>query len=269
MTNVNVPLGMLDDLPPTPRAQTSFEKDVFEYLLATGAPNPELAARVTDPSARKAFEASVMERRLVDWPHLGMYRGENAALSSCPEVVFLGCSITEIWQHSDSVLFSNGIIGRGISGQTSPQLLLRFYPDVIALRPKAVHIMCGSNDIAGNTGPTARRDYQNNILAMLDLALVNGIAVLLGSIPPSVQFKHRPDIRPAGRIAELNGWLRSIATMRGATYVDYFSALADADGALPAQYSNDGLHPNRAGYDVMRPVALAAIHTALETVGAD
>ncbi|WP_243048770.1 GDSL-type esterase/lipase family protein [Dyella sp. RRB7] len=263
MSQKTIPQGMVDELEPTPRTNTPFERAVLDYILKTGPRDMEMYARITDPQTRTAYEAAELQRRATDWPHLGMYRGENASLHVRPDVVFIGCSITEIWQHGDASLFSNGIVGRGISGQTSQQLLLRFYPDVVALRPKVVHILCGSNDIAGNTGPCTPQDYKNNIMAMMDLAFANGMAVVIGSIPPSNQFNHRPEMHPAARIAELNTWLREIAGKRGATYVDYFSALTDIDGSLPPKYSNDGLHPNAAGYEVMRPLALAAIRSSL------
>ncbi|MBB5357470.1 lysophospholipase L1-like esterase [Rhodanobacter sp. ANJX3] len=261
MTQAQTPVGMVDRLDPTPRRHSPFEQALLKFLLGSGPAGPELIALVTDPEARAAYTAAEVGQRSRDWPFLGLYRGENETVrkEGCPKVVFIGDSITEIWRYADPGFFTNGIIGRGISGQTTPQTLIRFYPDVVALRPQAVHILCGSNDIAGNTGATTPQDYKNNILAMLDIAQVNGINVLLGSITPAAGFTHSPQVRPIARIAELNDWLRHTANERGAVFIDYFSALAAEDRSLPPRYTNDGLHPNRAGYDVMRPLVVEAM----------
>lgn len=261
MTQKANPVGMVDELEATPRANSPFEQAVLEFVLRSGPPDMALLARVTNASDRAAYTAAEVEQRTRDWPFLGLYRAENAAVrqQGRPKVVFIGDSITEIWRYGDPDFFTNGIVDRGISGQTTPQTLVRFYPDVVALKPTAVHILCGGNDIAGNTGATTPQDYKNNILAMLDIAQVNGITVLLGSITPAAGFSHSPQVRPIARIAELNEWLRQTANERGAVFIDYFSALAAEDRSLPPQYTNDGLHPNKAGYDVMRPLAMAAI----------
>jgi lysophospholipase L1-like esterase len=256
---------MVDELEATPRARSPFEQAVLAFALQTGPQDAEVLARVMDPTTREAYAKAEAQQRAEDWPHLGLYRGENACVGTAhaPKVVFIGDSITEMWRYADPELFSDGIVGRGISGQTSPQILTRFYPDVVALKPTAVHILCGANDIAGNTGPTTPRDYTNNITAMLDMAQFNGIKVLLGSITPAAQFSHRPEIEPVARIKELNAWLGEIAIERGAMFVDYFSALATEDRSLRADYANDGVHPNAAGYSAMRPLALAAIEKVL------
>ena len=265
MTQKTAPVGMVDQLEATPRENSPFEQAVLEFVLRSGPPDMSLIARVTDANDRAAYTAAEVEQRARDWPFLGLYRGENDAVRAQgrPKVVLIGDSITEIWRYGDPDFFTNGIIGRGISGQTTPQTLLRFYPDVVALKPAAVHILCGGNDIAGNTGATTPQDYKNNILAMLDIAQVNGIKVLLGSITPAAGFSHSPQVRPIARIAELNEWLRNIAKERDAVFIDYFSALAAEDRSLPPQYTNDGLHPNKVGYDVMRPLAKAAIAEVL------
>ena len=268
MSQAIPPIGMVDQLQATPRAQTPFEQAVLAFALKTGPQDAEVLARVMDPEAREAYAKAEIEQRAVDWPHLGLYRGEDAedVTAERPKVVFIGDSITEMWRYGDPELFSNGTLGRGISGQTSPQILIRFYPDVVALKPTAVHILCGANDIAGNTGPTTPQDYKNNIMAMLDIAQSNGIKVLLGSITPAAQFSHRPEVAPMARIAELNEWLRQIASERSAIFVDYFSALATEDRSMRTDYANDGLHPNAAGYEAMRPLALAAIQQVLGSV---
>lgn len=261
MTQKATPVGMVDELEATPRANSPFEQAVLEFVLRSGPPDMALMARVTDAGDRTAYTAAEVEQRARDWPFLGLYRGENEVVrqQGRPKVVFIGDSITEIWRYGDPDLFTNGIVGRGISGQTTPQTLVRFYPDVVALKPAAVHILCGGNDIAGNTGATMPQDYKNNMLAMLDIAQVNGIKVLLGSITPAAGFSHSPQVKPIARIAELNEWLRYIAEERGAVFIDYFNALVAEDRSLPPQYTNDGLHPNKFGYDVMRPLVVAAI----------
>lgn len=259
------PVGMADHLDATPRENSPFEQAVLEFVLRSGPPDMALIARVTDATDRAAYTAAEIEQRARDWPFLGLYRGENDFVRARgrPKVVFIGDSITEIWRYGDPDFFTNGIVGRGISGQTTPQTLLRFYPDVVALKPAAVHILCGGNDIAGNTGATTPQDYKNNILAMLDIAQVNGIKVLLGSITPAAAFSHSPQVRPIARIAELNEWLRFIAQERGAAFIDYFSALAAEDRSLPPEYTNDGLHPNKKAYAVMQLLARATIDNLL------
>jgi lysophospholipase L1-like esterase len=204
-----------------------------------------------------------------DWGWLCRYRDDNAALvgAPAPRVVFMGDSITEFWSRFDPDLFGEGVINRGISGQTSPQMLLRFYSDVVALRPAAVHIMAGTNDLAGNTGPSRPEDFKNNIRAMADLAEANGIAVILASIPPAAAFPWRSEVEPAPIIAALNAWLESYAAERGLVFVDYHAAMAGPAGELRSELSGDGVHPDAEGYAVMRPLtigALAAVGVAIE-----
>ena len=201
-----------------------------------------------------------------DWAWLCRYREENEKVRAdphvVPRVVFIGDSITEGWIAADPGFFTNGIFDRGIAGQTSPQLLVRFWQDVVSLRPKVVHIMVGTNDIAGNTGPTTPEAYKNAIRAMVSLAQANGIVVILGSIPPADQFGWATQHRPASWIAGLNLWLKSYADERGAIYADHFTPLAGPNGELRPEYGPDGVHPNAAGYAVMRPVAEKAIVAA-------
>jgi lysophospholipase L1-like esterase len=200
-----------------------------------------------------------------DFPDLCHYKSENAAFikGTHPTVVFMGDSITEGWGVGDPSLFSRGVIDRGISGQTSPQMLVRFYQDVVALHPKAVHIMAGTNDVAGNTGPSSPDDFKNNIRAMVDLAKANHIQVVLASILPAERFPWRPDIQPAEQIRQLNKWLRQLADQRKLVYADYYSSLTTASGGFRAELSNDGVHPNSDGYAAMRPIADAALRKAM------
>jgi lysophospholipase L1-like esterase len=190
-----------------------------------------------------------------DWAGLCKYRAANSEVlaSSTPtRVVFIGDSITEGWVTADPSLFERGVVGRGIGGQTTPQMLVRFRADVVALKPKVVHLLAGTNDIAGNTGPSTVQDYKNNIMSMVEIAQANGIDVIVGSIPPAAAFPWRPQISPLPRIAELNAWLRDYANQKKLRFIDYHSALVGAAGELRSDLGNDGVHPNSNGYAVMR-----------------
>ena len=199
-----------------------------------------------------------------DWAWLCRYRAENAQVDPAnpPHVVFIGDSITDNWLSSDPDFFAHGNLDRGISGQTSPQLLVRFWQDVVALHPAVVHIMVGTNDIAGNTGPTSPEAYMNAVRAMVDIAKTNHIAVILGSIPPTVTFGWQPDVKPGPWVARLNQWLKDYAAQEHLVFADYHTALAGPAGELPAEFGPDGVHPNPAGYAVMRGVATRAISEA-------
>jgi len=225
------------------------------------APCPVVPAE-PDPAWWKALGAY---NRNNDWPWLCRFVQDNAALKARPTVVFMGDSITEGWLVRDPAMFTPGRIDRGISGQTTPQMLLRFWQDVIALKPKVVHIMAGTNDLAGNTGPNSPEGYRNNIRAMVDLARANRIAVILGSIPPAARFGWQPAVEPLRRIAELNVWLKAYAAERHLVYADYHAVLATPEGAMKPELSPDGVHPNAAGYKLMRPIAEAALKAALKT----
>jgi lysophospholipase L1-like esterase len=207
------------------------------------------------PSAEDlaTYQKYVQALRANDWAFLCRYKQENGQLTAGtrPRVVLLGDSITENWKPRDPDLFVDGVVDRGIGGQTTPQMLLRFYQDVIALRPHVVHILAGTNDIAGNTGPTSDAQFQDNIRAMVDLARAHGIKVILASIPPAAAFSWLPDSRPAPRILAWNDWLRAYAREEGLVFVDYHAALTDAAGGMRPEFSTDGVHPTRAGYQLM------------------
>jgi lysophospholipase L1-like esterase len=205
-----------------------------------------------------------------DWPNLCRYAAQNAALpppakGEPPRVVFLGDSITLIWKDRDPPFFAaeTGRIDRGISGQTTPQMLVRFMADVVALHPRVVHIMAATNDIAGNTGPETLQGVKNNLMAMATLARANGIKVILASTPPADDFPWRKGMNPAPKIAELNAWIRSYAAKEGFVYADYTAVLDDGHGAMKQGLATDGVHPVTAGYKVMEPVTLKAIDQAL------
>jgi lysophospholipase L1-like esterase len=235
-------------------------------LLAGAAATPLLAAAAGAAEA-DGWEELNKRGLLSDPAGLARYRADNARLRASAarvDIVFMGDSITEGWQAKRPAFFRAGRVNRGISGQTTPQMLLRFMADVVSLKPRAVHIMGGTNDIAGNTGPMTAEMTEDNVRAMSAIARQHRIAVLLASIPPAGRFPWRPEVEPAPRITELNAWLRRFASETGATYVDYHSALADAYGAMKPGLASDGVHPTEAGYDVMARVA----EPALERVAA-
>ena len=164
----------------------------------------------------------------------------------------MGDSITENWNLADPRLFDRGVLNRGISGQTSEQMLVRFPSDVVALKPRIVLILAGTNDIAGNTGPTSPEYFKNDIMAMIAIARANAIEPVLCSIPPTAAFSWRPQVKPKPWIKQLNAWLRIYASDNHLRYIDYYSLLAGPSGEFRADLSNDGVHPNRSGYSLMR-----------------
>jgi lysophospholipase L1-like esterase len=197
-----------------------------------------------------------------DYGQVCRYHAANAALRTAGKpvrVIFFGDSITDNWLKGDPSLFVPGIVDRGISGQTTAQMLVRFREDVIALHPAAVHIMAGTNDIAGNTGAATLEIVEGNIQTMAELARAHGIRVMLASTLPAAAFRWSPDRKPAATIAALDRWLRGYAAQNHFAYVDYYRSLADADGGMKPGLSSDGVHPTPAGYAVMKPIALAAI----------
>lgn len=214
--------------------------------------------------------ASAQAPSPADWPNLGRYRAANDSLGPPKpgekRVVFIGDSITDSWAPFFPALFpGKPYIGRGISGQTSPQILVRFRQDVVALRPRVVVILAGTNDIAGNTGPSTLEMIQDNIASMTEIAQANGIRVVIGSVLPARQFSWKKELEPAPLIVELNSRLRRYAERVGAVYLDYHSALVDGAGGLRADLGKDAVHPNLAGYKVMAPLAEKAIKIALKT----
>jgi len=202
-----------------------------------------------------------------DFAYLARYRADNERLVPTPghpRIVFMGDSITENWANLAGDFFTPGRIGRGIAGQTTPQMLLRFRQDVIDLHPAVVQIMAGTNDIAGNTGPMTPEQTQANIRSMVELAHAHAIRVILASIPPADQFPWKPGLEAAGQIVAMNIWLKAYAARSGCVYADYWSALKQTDGlGMREGLSSDHVHPTKAGYAVMAPVADAAIKRAL------
>ena len=192
-----------------------------------------------------------------DWPNLSRYAADNAtriAARQRSDIVFMGDSITQGWPDKSPAFFTGGKVCRGIGGQTTPQMLIRMMPDVVALKPKAVHIMAGTNDIAGNTGPMTPAQTIANIEAMIVIAKAYGIKVLLGSIPPAANFPWRSGLETAQAIIALNAQLRRLATKQNILFVDYTPALATPTGAMKPGLAYDGVHPDVAGYAAMESV---------------
>lgn len=232
----------------------------LKTLMAAALLFPAAAAAQQSPE-QQARE----ERARMDPAGLTRYRDENAKLTptpGMPRIVFMGDSITENWRNLAPEFFQRGHVGRGISGQTTQQMLVRFRQDVIDLKPRVVHIMAGTNDVAGNTGLETDADIENDICSMVELAQAHGIRIILASIPPAADFPWHKGLNPGPRIMRLNAWLRDYAAKSGSVYADYWSATHDGD-AFRADLALDGVHPNKAGYAVMAPIAEAAIRKAL------
>jgi lysophospholipase L1-like esterase len=201
---------------------------------------------------------------LTDWPWLARYRDDNAKLIASGvkvDTVFLGDSITEGWVRADAEFFSKGNVGRGISAQTTPQILVRMHADVIALKPRVVHIMAGTNDIAENTGPMTAQESQNNLMAMCEIAKAHKLRIVLGSVPPASKYWWKPESKPKPAALAMNEWLRAYAKQIGAKYADYAAVLTDASGNVKLELAKDEVHPTPAGYAAMRTVAEAAIRS--------
>ena len=246
----------------------------------TQAPS-KLAGDCPEMTEAKA-RLEAQEKRLKDWPDLARYRDANARVAAPAKneqrVVFMGDSITDAWVQPRFGGFFPGkpYIGRGISGQTTPQMLLRSRADVIAIQPKVVVILAGTNDIAGNTGPIALEETEGNLASMAELARANGIRVVLSSVLPVSNYGRDRDgnpldmrtKRPPEKILELNAWIKKYAAVNDHSYLNYFSAMVDEHGLLKKELSEDGLHPNAAGYAVMAPLAEKAIQLALHEIPA-
>jgi lysophospholipase L1-like esterase len=204
---------------------------------------------------------------LTDFPWLERFKEDDVKLGPPAagenRVVFMGDSITQGW-HLDESFQGKPYVNRGISGQTTPQMVLRFRQDVIALQPKVVVILAGTNDIAGNTGPETLEQIEDNLASMADLANANGIKVVLCSITPAFDYPWQPGLTPAPKIDAVNTWMKAYAADKGYVYVDFHSAMKDARDGLPAALSRDGVHPLPAGYAVMTPLVEAGIEKALK-----
>jgi lysophospholipase L1-like esterase len=240
---------------------------LFALAITASAQNPPAAQESPDALKQRLDQ---MQRRLQDWPQLNRYHDANAKVAPPAKdenrVVFMGDSITDSWKLAE-YFPDKPYINRGISGQTTPQMLIRFRPDVIAHKPKVVVILAGTNDIASNTGPMTLEMIEDNYVSMAELAKANGIRVVFSSVLPVHDYnaqRKMTDRRPPDKILKLNEWLKDYSAKNGHTYLDYFSKMVDDKGFMKAELANDGLHPNAEGYKVMAPLAEAALGQALK-----
>jgi lysophospholipase L1-like esterase len=235
------------------------------------APAPAQGAgrAALSPEEIAARARTQQERLLNDWPNLARYRSQNAQLgppaAGEDRVVFYGDSITDGWGRVQGAFFpGKPYVNRGISGQTTAQMVVRFRQDVVALKPKVVVILAGTNDIAGNTGPATPEMIQDNFMSMVDIARQNDIKVVLSSILPASDYPWKPGLDPGPKIVAMNKWLKDYAATRGLVYLDYYPAVVDDKLGMKAQLASDGVHPTKAGYDIMSPLAETAIERALK-----
>ena len=229
-----------------------------------------VSAQLTSAPVTVGSGANVgaMEAKLADWAQLGRYKAANAALAPAAagedRVVFYGASMTEFWGKNGTSFFpGKPYVNRGIGGQTTAQMVVRFRQDVIELHPKAVVILGGGNDVAGNTGPMTLEMTEENWQSMANLAKANGIRVIFASLTPTTDFPWRRGLLPAEKIRALNVWLKSYCAGHGLTYIDYYSALTNEDGGMKKELTVDGVHATPKGYEVMAPLAQAAIDKTL------
>jgi acyl-CoA thioesterase-1 len=253
-------LSQAQDLAPTPAPAVQQAKSPGEIAFD----------RLTD------YQKSNLERTYNDWAFFAKYRDANHALPPAAagesRVVFMGDSITEGWGQSgatpapDRATFFPGkpYVNRGISGQTTPQMLVRFRQDVVALKPKVVVILAGINDIAENTGKTTLEAVEDNFVSMSEIARANGIRVVFCSTLPASAFPWHPGLEPAPKVKALNAWLIDYAAKNNLVYADYYTPMANAEGGLKSDLGSDGVHPNKVGYEIMAPLAEAAIAESLK-----
>jgi len=226
------------------------------------------ARQVDQIMAQLSRQVDQMETQLVDWANLNRYRKENAELPPVAygeqRVVFYGDSITDFWGRSTGSFFpGKSYVNRGISGQTTPQLLIRYQQDVVHLNPAVVVVLAGTNDIAGNTGQATPEMIEDNFASMAAIAKQNGIKMVIASILPASRYFWSPAVQPIGEIRVVNQWLRNFCSQNGLVYLDYYDSMVDAQGGMREGLSSDGVHPTAQGYAVMAPLAERAIAEAL------
>jgi lysophospholipase L1-like esterase len=259
-TSIRNAIFRFDTLYPTMTTTKLLLSLLLPIAVWAQAPAP---APQDEATLRKAYDGA--QKRLQDWPALGRYRADNAKVAAPAadenRVVFMGDSITDGWGRGRGKFFPDKpYINRGIGGQTTPQMLIRFRSDVIALQPKVVVILAGTNDIAGNTGPSTLEMIEDNLMSMADLAKANGIKVVLSSVMPVCDYiRPQTERRPPEKIIALNAWMKSYAEKNSFVYLDYYTPMLDERGMLKKELTFDGLHPNDAGYELMGPLAEKAI----------
>jgi lysophospholipase L1-like esterase len=241
---------------------TTMRIEWAKLIFAAMIPAMAATAQVPQPAPAPETKAPpAAAPKNLDWPQLARYSAANAALTPDPaRVVFYGDSITDAWVRNGGRFFpGKPYVNRGISGQTTPQMLVRFRQDVINLHPATVIILAGTNDIAGNTGPSTQEMIADNFRSMTELARANGIRVIIASVLPAADYPWKPGMDPAQKIVALNKWLAAYCAEQHITYLDYFTAMAAPDGSMKPGISIDGVHPNAAGYAIMEPLAQAAL----------
>ena len=227
------------------------------------------AQAVAAPDATTT-ELVAAKAKLEDWPQLGRYRAEDEALaapaSGEQRVVFYGDSITDAWGRrpgTGDFFLGKPYVNRGISGQTTAQMVVRFEQDVVHLKPAVVLILAGTNDVAGNTGPMTADMTLDNFAAMAAIAKSNGIKVVIASITPASAYPWKPGVHPADAIRAINVRLKEMCAREGLVYVDYYTPMTNAAGGLDAELAKDGVHPTAKGYEIMGPLAEKGIASAL------
>jgi lysophospholipase L1-like esterase len=251
-----------------PMAKETFARTLWLAPMFALAVWPQ---QVETDVAKLQSQIQTQQKTLSDWPNLGRYHVENATVAPPAagedRVVFMGDSITDNWGRRYGKFFpGKPYFNRGIGGQTTPQMLIRFRSDVIALQPKVVVILAGTNDIAGNTGPSSLEAIEDNLKSMAELAKVNDIRVVLASVMPICDYiRPQTTRRPPEKIIALNSWIKDYAAKNKLVYLDYHTAMLDDKQMLKQEITNDGLHPNDAGYDLIAPLAEKAIAAALQS----
>ena len=272
LSEVRMNLGLFAALGLMVFAMSPIAAGAQAAVPATPAPEAKPAVTPQEITALERYKEHT-EIMLKDWPNLKRFFTDDVALSAPAagehRIVFMGDSITEGWvRHgvpADPPDTAKAYVNRGISGQTTPQMLLRFRQDVIDLKPSVVVIFAGTNDIAGNTGDMTPEQTEENLQTMAELAQLHEIKVVMCSILPAYDFPWKPGREPAPKIIALNKWIKDYAASHSAVYVDFYSAMVDARGGLPEKLSKDGVHPNPAGYAIMTPLVEAGIAQALGT----
>lgn len=254
---------------------TRFLTCCFLLMLGVAPAWAQSAAQESPELTEAKARLTRLENQLKDWPNLGRYREANTKVAPPAKdekrVVFMGDSITDGWKLAE-YFAGKPYVNRGISGQTTPQMLIRFRPDVVALKPQVVVILAGTNDLSGNTGPMPLSATEDNLASMAELARASGIHVVMASVMPVSDYGKSRDgkpinqttRRPPEQILALNEWIKKYVADNKLTYLDYFSAMVDEKGFLKAELSNDGLHPNAKGYEIMAPLVEQAIASALK-----